>query len=172
MARPDQLKPTLEDGVRPFRALDSLELVRFGDWAHSSSSLTGKPDKSLGSSSCEVRTDSSLGDRHNLICSWLEERLMGWDGQRAWEWRNGGFFALIIYLPGLCAPDGPLQPAQGETSKGKSPARQYRVLKTALRLRPRRALSSESGQKPYTNAEKTEFKSKNKKKQIKHTGNV
>src|SRR5207247_5738436 len=52
--------------------------------------------------------------------------------------RSVGFSALILYPPG-CAQEGSLL-------KG-FPTWRFRVLKTALRLRPRRALSSASGQK-------------------------
>ena len=52
--------------------------------------------------------------------------------------RSVGFIALVLYPPG-CAQEGSL-------FKG-SPTWRYRVLKTALRLRPRRALSSVSGQR-------------------------
>jgi len=53
--------------------------------------------------------------------------------------RPVGFSALVLYPPG-CAQEGSL-------FKG-FPTWRFRVLKTALRLRPRRALSSASGQKP------------------------
>src|SRR5438045_9078182 len=51
--------------------------------------------------------------------------------------RPVGFSALVLYPPG-CAQEGSL-------FKG-FPTWRFRVLKTALRLRPRRALSSASGQ--------------------------
>jgi hypothetical protein len=62
----------------------------------------------------------------------------------AWRARHrcqfaSGFSALILYPPG-CAQEGSL-------FKG-FPTWRFRVLKTALRLRLRRALSSASGQKP------------------------
>src|SRR5437868_6616123 len=44
-----------------------------------------------------------------------------------------------------------------------SPTWRYRVLKTALRLRPRRALSSASGQKATLNPKRPEGKIKNEK---------
>ena len=53
--------------------------------------------------------------------------------------RTVGFSALVLYPPG-CAQEG--SPFKG------FPTWRYRVLKTALRLRPRRALSSAPGQKP------------------------
>jgi len=48
-----------------------------------------------------------------------------------------GFSALVLYRQ-VCAQEGSLFP--------RLPHLAYRVLKTALRLRPRRALSSASGQ--------------------------
>ena len=64
----------------------------------------------------------------------------------------GGFFALVLYRQ-VCAQEGSLLP--------RLPHLAYRVLKTALRLRPRRALSSALGQKsilaPNTSNEKSEI---------------
>ena len=54
--------------------------------------------------------------------------------------RPVGFSALVLYPPG-CAQEGSL-------FKG-FPTWRFRVLKTALRLRPRRALSSASGQRHH-----------------------
>ena len=50
----------------------------------------------------------------------------------------GGFIALVLYPPGLCTG--------GKALVRTFPTWRYRVLRTALRLRPRRALSSASGQ--------------------------
>ncbi len=146
-----QTKEFCEDGVRPWRALGALGAARFGDWAHSSSSLTS-PDKSLGQPPCEVETDSSLGGQGDLTCSWLEERFtIGLSSRRNKCEKRGGFFALRLYLPGLCAGRSGVGLAQGETPRRKSPAWQYRVPATALRLRPRRALSSAPGQNRQRN---------------------
>src|SRR4051812_590467 len=53
--------------------------------------------------------------------------------------RTVGFSAWVLYPPG-CAQEGSLFTG--------FPTWRYRFLKTALRLRPRRALSSAPGQKP------------------------
>ena len=157
-----QARDFCEDGVRPPAALGALEAARFGDWAHSSSSLTS-PDMSLGQPPCEVETDSSLGGQGDLTCSWLEERFTR--GLSAWLnkcEKRGGFFALVLYLPGLCACSGRVWLAQGETPRRKSPAWQYRVPETALRLRPRRALSSAPGQNCQRNHNLRKFEIKKK----------
>src|SRR5437870_2641384 len=66
--------------------------------------------------------------------------------------RAVGFIALILYPPG--------DAQEGSLLKG-FPTWRYRVLKTALRLRPRRALSSASGQKPSLSTIAWERKSLN-----------
>src|SRR5437016_14525920 len=53
------------------------------------------------------------------------------------SWADG-FIALVLYPPGVCTG--------GKALVRTFPTWRYRVLRTALRLRPRRALSSASGQ--------------------------
>src|SRR6266576_3468842 len=66
--------------------------------------------------------------------------------------RTVGFSAWVLYPPG-CAQEGSL--FQG------FPTWRFRVLKTALRLRPRRALSSAPGQNPTFSQNSLEKKSLN-----------
>ena len=116
-------------------------------------------DKSLRQPFCGVETDSSLGGLGDRTCWWPEERLRrghnfergidtpmdGWllfsEHSEAVGSSEDGFIALVLYPPGGCAQEGSVFE--------RSPTWRYRVLKAALRLRPRRALSSASGQKPH-----------------------
>src|SRR5437773_959152 len=59
--------------------------------------------------------------------------------------RTVGFSAWILYPPGGAQEGSPFQ---------GFPTWRFRVLKTALRLRPRRALSSAPGQRHYVNLER------------------
>ncbi|HWI60037.1 MAG TPA: hypothetical protein VNZ22_22615 [Bacillota bacterium] len=145
-----------EDGVRSLHALGA-SAARCGDWAHSSSGLTLALEKSKGQPLCEEATDSSLGGLGDWTCWWPEERLTALGNKsRAAGTGNDGFFALILYLLGGTK-------GGGSPLGARPPTQQSRVLKTALRLRPRRALSSVSGQNHHF-----EPNAKNEKK-IKNT---
>ena len=106
-----------------------------GEWAHSSPGLTER-EKSLGQPSCGMEADSSLCGRHLLTCMrrenvWHQSAKLKLEV--GWIYRFEGIPAGTGQSGGLGPPDLPFIPLQA-----------------ALRLRPRRAVSSVGAKRKLT----------------------